>query len=93
MTASVPIASLCVAVPSLRWANGDPNSRPDRYQLFMVALISKTPSLNSLEGIPAVHAVQSLLIILEIKDVGNHTLDVDYSRLEVLYSSRHAECL
>jgi hypothetical protein len=54
--------------------------------------IHKAPLLihvtrNSLQSLTRVHAVQSLLEVLQVKDVGDHSLDIQLSAVEVLNGS------
>lgn len=58
-----------------RYSNEDKDQRPN-------PLLATTAD-GDLECLPRVHLVQSLLVVLEVEDVGNHAICSDPARVEV----------
>lgn len=48
---------------------------------------------GNLERTPAIHLIQSSLIIVELENIGHHVLDVDLSTVEVSHGTWETEGL
>ena len=45
------------------------------------------------DSLAAVHLVERALVVLELEDIRDHALDVDFPAVEVRHGTREAECL